>query len=276
MKRRGIYVLILFLFLISLTVISAQPPFQPTIIDQGIEIVFPQFETLKQGENFTYHFHTMNLTDGTFLTDSEVTCSFHLYNSTGNHIVQFNNNVPYNAPLDWEVLILGGNFTDKGLYGYLFECNSTSIGIGGSVAIGMEVTPTGMIIENSESLLYFIVAFGVFLLFIISFYFMLITPYGNKRDEGGAVIQLTKLKYVKLGFILLTWVLLTWFLNILVGISENFIILTMYSGFFGFIFDLMNRLALPLGIIIIVIALFEIIRDVNILKELKKFGSSTG
>ena len=103
---------------------------------------------------------------------------------------------------------------------------------------------------------------------------MISVPYGNVRNDKGAVIKLTKLKYVKLGFILLTWVLLTWFLNILIGLSDNFISLTMYYGFFGFIFQTMNNLALPLGIIILVIAFFEIIKDVNIHKAISKFGSS--
>ena len=102
---------------------------------------------------------------------------------------------------------------------------------------------------------------------------MLTVPYGTETDEKGVVIRLTRLKYVKLGLILFTWVLLTWFLNILIGLAENFVILNMYSGLFGFIFEAMNRLALPLGILILVIAIFEIIRDANILKNLKKFGS---
>lgn len=138
----------------------------------------------------------------------------------------------------------------------------------------IEITKTGKIFDISESLVYFILAFGVLLLFLLSFYFMISTPYANKIDERGAVIQLTKLKYVKLGLILLTWVLLTWFLNILIGLSDNFVSLDMYYGFFGFIFYMMNALAFPVGIIVMVIALFEIIRDANILENIKKFGSS--
>lgn len=135
------------------------------------------------------------------------------------------------------------------------------------------VTKTGTEFNISEAVTYFILAFGVLLLFMISFYFMIVTPYSNIIDgENGAVIQLTKLKYVKLGLILLTWVLFTWFLNILIGLADNFVNLTMYYGFFGFIFDVMNRLALPLGIVIIVIALFEVIKDSNIQGNINKLG----
>ena len=136
------------------------------------------------------------------------------------------------------------------------------------------ITKTGKILETKESLVYFILAFGVLLLFALSFYFMISTPYGNETNEKGAVIKITKLKYVKLALILLTWVLFTWFLNILIGLSDNFVSLTMYYGFFGFMFDVMNRLALPLGIVIFVIAIFEIVRDANIMGNIKKFGSA--
>lgn len=137
-----------------------------------------------------------------------------------------------------------------------------------------DITKTGTTLDIGEALTYFILAFGVLLLFLLSFYFMIFTPYGNDLNEKGMVIKISKLKYVKLGLILLTWVLLTWFLNILIGLSDNFVVLTMYYGFFGFIFSTMNNLAIPLGLVILVISLFEIIRDANIMKNISKFGSS--
>lgn len=138
----------------------------------------------------------------------------------------------------------------------------------------IEITKTGTILKTGESLLYFILAFGVFLLFVLSFFFMITTPYENEVNQKGAVIKITKLKYVKLGLILLTWVLFTWFLNILIGLSDNFVNLTMYYGFFGFIFQTMNNLALPLGLVILVISFFEIIRDADLYGNIKKLGSA--
>lgn len=138
------------------------------------------------------------------------------------------------------------------------------------------ITPTGRTIDNSEAIIYLILAFGVLLLFSISAYFTIVTPYSNKLDENGAVIQVSKLKYVKLGLILLSWVLLTWFLNILIGLADNFVSLTMYYGFFGFVFDIMNRLAYPVGIFILILSFFEIIKDANIQEAISKFGSSKG
>ena len=148
----------------------------------------------------------------------------------------------------------------------------------GSVAkeidFDFKVTKTGTILETGESITYFILALGVLILFILSFYFMISTPYGNETNEEGAVMKISKLKYIKLGLILLTWVLFTWFLNILIGLSDNYVTLTMFYGFFGFMFETMNALALPLGIFILVLAGYEIVKDTNIHKEISKFGNS--
>lgn len=168
--------------------------------------------------------------------------------------------------------ILSGNFTTIGDYCFNIECTDGVTIEPGSVC--RDVTKTGSTLESSEAVVYVILAFGVFFLFILSFYFMIMTPYGNKINDNGAVIQLTKLKYVKLGLILLTWVSFTWFLNILISLADNLVSINIYYGFFGFIFQVMNKLALPLGIVIIVIALFEIIRDANLQENISKFGSA--
>lgn len=145
MKKGTLFLFIFLLSLFFIGVVEAQPPFSPLIVEEGIEIAFPQFNTMKQGQNFTFHFHVMNVTDGVFFTDADdITCSYHLYNSVGGHIFQRDNDVAFDAPLDWEVKVLSGNFSQPASFGYLFECNSTSIGVGGSVAIGFEVTPTGL------------------------------------------------------------------------------------------------------------------------------------
>lgn len=138
-----------------------------------------------------------------------------------------------------------------------------------------EITQSGTSIDTGSSIIYIILASGVFILFSLSFYFMVVVPYSNRANEKGAVIQVVKLKYVKLGLILLTWVLFVWFLNILIGLSDNFVNLTMYYGFFSFMFEVMNKISLPLSIVILIIAGIEIIRDTNIQKEIAKFGSAS-
>ena len=272
MRKRGI-LLIVVMFLFSLTFISAIPPVQVnTIIDKGINIEAPIIETIKSGELFKFHIHAYNSTDGTRLDNTTTNCIIHVYDSGGSHIVEGNMGFDSNG-VDFNYDVLGSNFSKVGMYAVLFDCQYPGE-IGGFLGYGFEVSKLGKKLTTQEALLYFILAFGVLLLFTLSFYFMLATPYGNDINEQGAVIKVTKLKYVKLTLILLTWVLFTWFLNILVGLSDNFISLTMYYGFFGFMFQTMNLLALPLGVVIFVISLFEIIRDANIMGNIKKFGSA--
>lgn len=128
-------------------------------------------------------------------------------------------------------------------------------------------------LENAESNLYIFLSIAVMLLFILSLFFTIVTPYSNKINETGEVIKITKLKYVKLGFIMLDYVLLTWILNTLIGISDSFLSLTIFYGFVSFIFQTLNNLALPFGIFIIVLALFEIIKDTKIQKIINQLGS---
>lgn len=160
--HKKIIILFLFLFL-SLSLVTAQPPFNPVITEEGIDIIFPPFNMLETSVNQTFHFHAQNSSDGVFLTDSEVTCSFHLYNSTGEHIYKNDNDVAFDPPIDWEVLILGGNFSDVGSYGYVFECNSTALEIAGSVDIGLEANNYGVALTEAENDLF---KGGIFLLVV--------------------------------------------------------------------------------------------------------------
>lgn len=271
MKNIQIFAIILMLFLIPL--VPALPTQTNVNNIISLQVEFPIIEAIKINTDHELSFRVFNISNGLRLDNESVVCTFNLNDKNGRGIInesflEFNtiNN-------DWEIIILGANFSEIGGYNALVDCNDG--GFGGFAEFDIIVTKTGFILDISEALIYFILALGVFFLFILAFYFMLATPYSNKIDEKtGAVIQLTKLKYVKLGFIMLTWVLLTWFLNILVALSGNLVTLSLYSGFFGFMFDLMNRLALPFGIIIIVIGLFEIIRDANLYENLKKLGET--
>lgn len=273
MEKKSSFLLLMFLLLFSISLVSAQPPFQQFTGNTGITIEASVIQTHTINQDFFFNIHAHNSSNGLLLTNVTTVCTIHIFQpSNGDHIYEDFMDFDING-IDFDKTILAGNFTELGQYSVLFNCE-VSGEIGGFLSYGFDITKTGKALNESESQIYFILAFGVLILFALSFYFMIATEYGNEVNEKGAVIKVTKLKYVKLALILLTWVLFTWFLNILIGLSDNFVSLTMYYGFFGFIFTIMNNLAFPLGIFILVIALFEIIRDANIMENIKKFGSS--
>ena len=157
---------------------------------------------------------------------------------------------------------------------YPVETRCTNTVDYGSAIYSYEITPTGTSLGTGESILYIILTLAFLLLFFLFLYFAIATPYKNETNEKGAVIKITKLKYFKLLFIVLTYLFFILFLNILIGISTNFVSLTIFSGIIGFIFTILINLSYPFGIIILVIAFFEIVRDANIQKQIKRFGGA--
>lgn len=149
--------------------------------------------------------------------------------------------------------------------------------IGGTNTIWVyefEVTPLGTSLEISETLLYVLLTIVVGLLFLLCLFFALRTPYSNEINGKGAVIKVTKTKYVKIGLIMFSYLLFVWFLNTLIGISLNFLNLTLYFGLMSFLFNTLNNIALPFSIFMLILMFFEIIRDANINDNIKKFGEA--
>lgn len=273
MKNRSLFLMLGIFLLFSLTFVAAQTD-KAYCTSNGMDVVYKNQPTLKASNDFSFSFHIYNKSNGAPLTNTSSFCALHIYNSSGTHIIT-NSNLNFGVnSYDFYLNAEGNNFTNPGEYSFVVACFDNDFTISAECSDAFIVTKTGSNLNSSESLIYIILALGVFLLFALSFYFLISTPYQNDVNEKGAVIKITKLKYVKLGLVLLTWVLFTWLLNILIGLSDNFVSLTMYYGLFGFIFDVMNRLSLPLGIVVLVISLFELVRDANIYGNIKKFGSA--
>ncbi len=145
MKLTIIFIFSLFLLVLT-PIISAQPPFEATVLEQGIDIAFPQIDVLKLNTAFEFHFHVVNKTDGAMLSSTDINCTFHLFNSTGNHLFQNNENVRMDDNgFDFVVNIDKNNFTNVGDYAYLFGCHSPTPLIGGQIARGLEVTQDGKV-----------------------------------------------------------------------------------------------------------------------------------
>lgn len=114
-----------------------------------------------------------------------------------------------------------------------------------------EVTPTGFILETSDSITYIILTAGSILLFLLCLYGGLVLPFRNGRDDNG-IMSVDKIKYFKIGLLFMSYVLFVWLLNLLFTLSNNFSILTQYTAFFRIIFLVMNAMSYPIFVFMLI------------------------
>lgn len=146
-----------FLFLISL--VSAAPPFQQSVSSVGLDIRFPQVDTVKQFNDIEYNIHVYNKSDGMLVTNTTVTCHVHLYNSTGYHV--YDSDMAFSSVYDEDFVLFidGGNFSTIQRMSAITQCNSSSEG--GFVSFGFDVTPTGEKNVFGFQIFLFIFLFGL-------------------------------------------------------------------------------------------------------------------
>lgn len=270
--KKILLTLIIGMFLISF--ISAVPPFaQENVFTEGYEIKYPQDGTLKLNLNHTFSFHIYNISNGVPIDNSSTNCIFHLYESSGKHILEVN--AEYDTGSlnnEWEVFVDGGNFSELGEQCYLIQCNSSLLGLGGFASVGFEVTPSGNPSPTSgESILYFVFVTVLFGIFLLTIYFICVLPSGN-YNENGVTVGINPLKYLRIFLIAMSYPMLIIILNLLNGLAVNFVSLTIFSGIIGFIFEILLRTAWIFTIVIILWILYLLIKDSNFKKMMKKMG----
>lgn len=136
------------------------------------------------------------------------------------------------------------------------------------------ITPNGDTLSTGSSIIFSILTIFVFLFFLIGLFFSIAIPYGNKVANDGAVIKVSKLKYVKIAVIMITYLMFIWVLNLLIALSNNYSFLTQYYAFISSLFNILNRVVLPFALGLLILCFFEIIRDANIQKQIESFGSA--
>lgn len=285
MKKEVIPLFLIILFILIIFPVNAQEPFQQDQspdFTEGFIIKIPEQGTILLNENYTFRFRIYNKSNGVILTsadplinDNNIHCYFNLYNSFGNILYGKNNTL--NEGYDYEFSLNQNNFSTQGQYSYVIQCLSSNESLGGFESVGFIVSNKKLSMDIGESIMYVILTVAIFLVFLLSLYFTIITPFLNKRDENdGSIVKIVKLKYVKLFLIMFTYAMFVWFFNVLIGIADNFVSLSLYYGFVSFMFELMLRLALPFSIVILIIAGINILKDMNVQKEIKKWGKYKG
>ncbi len=137
-----------------------------------------------------------------------------------------------------------------------------------------EVTPTGFILETSESMLYIIILIATFILFLAFLYPAIKLPYSNKINPDGSITRISKAKYLKLLSIWFAYGFFMWFLQTLNGISTSFIKLTYLSNFITSIFTYSQLFSVGITFLILTIAFIEVWKDIILSKTIKRYGKA--
>ncbi len=132
------------------------------------------------------------------------------------------------------------------------------------------ITKTGFEETTSNSILHFILIIFVSFIFIFALWGAVRLPWVNIREEGVGVISINKLKYFKIMLFFLSYVLFVWLMNLLLSISNNFNVLSQYNKFFTVLFNILNAMAYPLFVLMLVIFFIVVVRDSKIKKLIEE------
>ena len=277
MQKRGLYIcFIIVLSLILMPLINSQQPVQTQInvnTEVGLDIIFPKLNPLKTNEDFNFNIQIFNRSTSLELDNSTTNCSFHLINSSGNHIFISDPLLYDNVHNHWQIKVKGGNFSQSGRMSYIVDCTYLN-SISGFASSNFEVTPTGFSLETSESILYVIILIVTFILFLGFLYPAIKLPYSNRTNKDGSITKITKAKYLKLLSIWFAYGFFMWFLQTLNGISKSFITLTYLSNFITNIFIYSQWFSVGVTFLILIIMFIEIWKDIILSKTIKKYGKA--
>lgn len=155
----------LFLFLLVLTpMVLAQPPQATSVVinlKAGLNVDFPRIIELPQNEDFKFHFHVFNATSGLIVDNTTTNCSFELVDNNGIEIFEDSDIVFVDD--EFNVIILGGNFSRLGSYFWLINCQTGSEG--GFISSPLVVTADGLFFSEFPSQ-FTIILFAILLLII--------------------------------------------------------------------------------------------------------------
>lgn len=131
-SRLFLLTMIMLMIILSISPVSSAPPFTTNPLASGCQISPIVRDTLKVNTAFDFNFHVFNLTNGVPLSNSTLSCYFHFYNQTGDHVYSsILKNDPYSEHQvinEWAERMGGGNISKVGTYAYLVQCNSTQLG----------------------------------------------------------------------------------------------------------------------------------------------------
>ena len=266
-NKKFIFVILLTVLLLFVPLVSSDKIIETQTNVNGYQIFYPDYSYVQQGKGFFLAIHLSNFTNGFPIQNTNVNCFIHLVNTSGQHTAE---DIYFSKEglLEHIIYIIEGNFSDVGTHGFFISCNDTNWG--GQAKGSFEVTPSGENLTEGTSTIYVIVTIFAFLIFaLLLFLFIYIDGKNPKNDETGDIVGVNYKKYVKTSIFPLVYVSFIWFFNFIIGLSNNFLGLTLYANTLEFMFLILIKLTYPILIITFVILLALMVKDGNIKKEYK-------
>jgi hypothetical protein len=149
----------LFLFFLNLVVAQGSPPVFVSEGTDDFELKVPVISTLRQHQVYEFEVHVYNKSNGVPII-SGISCYFHLYNSTGNHLLEMEDTTASHT-FDYSFPVTGRNFSELGHFPFVIQCNSSTQG--GFWDSSIEVTPTG--VENLYFYLIILIVSAIIIMF---------------------------------------------------------------------------------------------------------------
>lgn len=160
-------------------------------------------------------------------------------------------------------------------------CNTTSFGnyyiqgqgdLDGTVASFKSCFDIGQNLSVGESIIYCLFTGVLFFILLSMFYFIIILPSDNDRNEKNIIIGIVKLKYLRVFLIAICYPILMIILNLMNGLAVNFASLDIFAGTLGFLFETMLRGAWFFTIVIVLWMIYLLIHDSNVMKNINRLG----
>lgn len=258
------FILIVLIAMLPLVIGQQGPPAQSNLnLDLGLQIFYPDFSFVKQGQDFNLNIHVSNISDGTIIDTSTANCTLNLYNQTG--FEQFEGNLtPLGSGGDYELFISGTNFSTIGHMAWRIYCGN---GVGGTASGILTVTTTGFWLEEEQGTLVSLLVLGIFLIIYVLIKSLSVLPKGNNVNDIGDVISINNLKHLRPLIWGLIWTLITVSSYILSNLAFAYLPNQLLGTFFFTVFRILMVIS-PFIVIVWFIYLFvKLVED----KELRKY-----
>lgn len=143
------------------------------------------------------------------------------------------------------------------IYNYFSNCGYGTININGEN------------LTSAQSILYFLVTLFAFFVFVLVTYIFISIEGENPRNEKGYFSGINYKKYIKISMFPLVYISFLWFFNFIIGLSTNYLQLTLYAETLGFIFMVLTKGIYVILVLTIIVLGVRLIQDSNIKEEYK-------